>query len=143
MISGTSLKSKRFETNQVYLQQRRFIAVVLWSHCYKVCLYDIKISNRNGWFNLFTKVFKYFSGFWTKLDNYYQSIIRKHFLNQSVSWCRMGDYTLINSYPGFYRGWYRPDQEDYGLFEDVSINYKIVDKNVLFNLKDKWTQWWL
>lgn len=135
LISGTSLKSKRFETNQVYLQQRRFVSGVLWSSCYKVSLYDIQNSNRNGWFHLFTKVFKYSPAFELNLMIITSRLLKSIFLinvNLDVGW-------VINSYPGFYTGWYRPNQEDYGLYEDVLINCR----KMPFNLKDKWTHWWL
>lgn len=51
---------------------------------------------------------------------------------------RMGDYKLVDGFPGFYPGWYKPDQVDYGLYEDVSTNYTrpFFDKVMLFNLKD-------
>lgn len=51
----------------------------------------------------------------------------------------MGDYKLVDGFPGFYQGWYKPDQVDYGLYEDVSTNYTrpFFDKVMLFNLKGK------
>lgn len=51
----------------------------------------------------------------------------------------MGDYKLVDGFPGFYQGWYMPDQVDYGLYEDVSTNYTrpFFDKVMLFNLKGK------
>lgn len=57
----------------------------------------------------------------------------------SASWFRMGDYKLVDGFPGFYQGWYKPDQVDYGLYEDVSTNYTrpFFDKVMLFNLKGK------
>lgn len=51
---------------------------------------------------------------------------------------RMGDYKLIDGYPGLHQGWYKPDQVDFGLYEEVSKNntYHIFDKMMLFNLQD-------
>lgn len=51
----------------------------------------------------------------------------------------MGDYKLIDGYPGLKQGWYKPDHVDYDLNEDVSINYMrpFFDKMMLFNLQGK------
>uniref|UniRef100_K1QM88 Arylsulfatase B n=1 Tax=Magallana gigas TaxID=29159 RepID=K1QM88_MAGGI len=51
---------------------------------------------------------------------------------------RMGDYKLIDGYPGAFQDWYKPDQVVSDLYEDVSLNdtRPFFDKMMLFNLKD-------
>ncbi|XP_022329100.2 arylsulfatase B-like [Crassostrea virginica] len=51
---------------------------------------------------------------------------------------RMGDYKLIDGYPGFYQGWYKPDQVDHRHYEELTVNETrpFIDKLMLFNLKD-------
>jgi predicted DNA-binding ArsR family transcriptional regulator len=49
----------------------------------------------------------------------------------------MGDYKLIDGYPGFYQGWYKPDQVDHSYYSNVPVNFTgpFADKMMLFNLK--------
>ncbi|XP_052696726.1 arylsulfatase B-like [Crassostrea angulata] len=51
---------------------------------------------------------------------------------------RIGDYKLIDGYPGLHQGWYKPDHVGYDLNEDVSTNCMrpFFDKMMLFNLQD-------
>uniref|UniRef100_K1Q0H9 Arylsulfatase J n=1 Tax=Magallana gigas TaxID=29159 RepID=K1Q0H9_MAGGI len=51
---------------------------------------------------------------------------------------RMGDYKLIDGYPGAYQDWYKPDQVVSDLYKNVSINHTrpFDDIMMLFNLKD-------
>jgi hypothetical protein len=50
-----------------------------------------------------------------------------------LSISRMGDYKLIDGYPGQYQDWYKPDQVDDNYYSGVPVNF--TDKMMLFNLK--------
>ena len=49
----------------------------------------------------------------------------------------MGDFKLIDGFPGFYQGWYKPDQVDHRHYEELTVNETrpFIDKMMLFNLK--------
>ncbi|XP_048753866.1 arylsulfatase B-like [Ostrea edulis] len=51
---------------------------------------------------------------------------------------RMGDYKLIDGYPGYYQDWYKPDQVEQSYYGDTPVNATqlFADKMMLFNLKD-------
>ncbi|XP_061179842.1 arylsulfatase B-like [Saccostrea echinata] len=51
---------------------------------------------------------------------------------------RMGDYKLIDGYPGYYQGWYKPDQVVKENHEEAPANvtFPFADTMMLFNLKD-------